>query len=301
MRIAIAGSSGLIGTRLVQSLRSKGHTIVRMVRNKAKPGRQQIGIFWEPETNYINPENLEDFDAIINLCGEKIASFNPFESPSELIRSSRISTNLLLSRVIYKLKKPPRYFITASAYGYYKTSGKDNIFITEDSEPGRNFLSQLAMEWEEASIFYKNDKTKVINLRLGNVLGRDSIFLKTMANLIKLRIKNIGNGDQSWPWVGIEDVLGVIEFILESNYLEGAINVVSPEITTAKKFMKTISFKKNKKGFISLPSFLIRFSTNKLSQHAILNNYPIKPNVLLSNNYNFKIPTLRDACDKYLV
>ena len=300
MRIAIAGSSGLIGSKLVLSLRSKGHTVVRIVRSKADAGREQSGIFWEPSTNYINPSNLENFDSVINLCGKKIASFNPFEAPSELIRSSRIYTNLLLSRVISKLNNPPKYFITASAYGFYKASGLDNNILTEDSKPGSGFLSQLAMEWEESSRFYQNSKTKIINLRLGNVLDKESIFLKIMTKLSKLRIRSIGSGNQAWPWISIEDVIGIIEFILDSNYLEGPINVVSPQLTTANEFLQAISEKINSKGYVSLPSLLIKYSTNKLSQHALLNNYPLSPRILTVNNYNFKIPTIKDAVNTYL-
>tara|TARA_B110000438_G_scaffold77795_1_gene77972 strand:- start:312 stop:1214 length:903 start_codon:yes stop_codon:yes gene_type:complete len=300
MRIAVAGSSGLIGTKLVQSLRSKGHTVVRIVRVKADIGKDQVGIFWEPETNYINPDNLENFDSIINLCGEKIASFNPFKAPSQSIRSSRISTNLLISRIISKLNNPPRYFIAASAYGYYKASNIDNNLITEDSAPGNGFLSQLAMEWEEASRFYQTPYTKIINLRLGNVLDKKSIFLKTLSKLSKLKIKSIGDGEQSWPWVSIDDVVGVVEFIINSNYLEGPINVVSPQLTSAEEFMQTISRKINTKGYIKLSSLIIKITTNNLTEKILLNNYPITPTKLTINNYNFKIPSLKEAVNEYL-
>ncbi|NEB71970.1 NAD-dependent epimerase/dehydratase family protein, partial [Streptomyces fulvissimus] len=36
MRIAVAGSSGLIGTALTTSLRADGHEVVRLVRRPAR-------------------------------------------------------------------------------------------------------------------------------------------------------------------------------------------------------------------------------------------------------------------------
>ena len=97
MKIAIAGSHGLIGNSLVTHLRKSKNNVERIVRSK-----DQNGIFWDPETNYINHENLENCDVIINLCGEKIASLNPFFNNRNNLISSRVSTNLLLSKTLAK-------------------------------------------------------------------------------------------------------------------------------------------------------------------------------------------------------
>ena len=117
MKIAIAGSHGIIGTYLVNDLRLKNHIVTRIVRSK-----DSAGIFWDPVTNYINQDNLESLDIIINLCGNNITSINPLSINKELVYSSRVGTSLLLSRVISKLKNPPKYFVSASACGIYKSS-----------------------------------------------------------------------------------------------------------------------------------------------------------------------------------
>ena len=117
MKIAIAGSHGIIGTYLVNDLRQKNHIVTRIVRSK-----DSAGIFWDPVTNYINQDKLESLDIIINLCGNNITSINPLSINKELVYSSRVGTSLLLSRVISKLKNPPKYFVSASACGIYKSS-----------------------------------------------------------------------------------------------------------------------------------------------------------------------------------
>ena len=117
MKIAIAGSHGLIGTNLVTHFRKSNNNVSRIVRSK-----EQNGIYWNPVTGYINHENLEGYDVIINLCGEKIASLNPFFKNKSNLISSRVTTNMILSKTIAKLNNPPKFFITASATGIYKPS-----------------------------------------------------------------------------------------------------------------------------------------------------------------------------------
>ena len=223
MKIAIAGSHGLIGTNLVTYFRKSNNNVTRIVRSK-----EQNGIYWDPETGYINHENLEGCDVIINLCGEKIASLNPFFKNKSKLISSRVNTNLILSKTIAKLKNPPKFFITASATGIYKPSKRR---ITESSKFNRGFLAQLALEWEEASKFYSNNKTKIINLRLGQVISHDSFYFKALSNISKyMKISSFGNGRQRWPWVSIDDINEAIEFIIESGQIEGAVNVTNPNL-----------------------------------------------------------------------
>jgi len=212
MKIAIAGSHGLIGTNLVTHFRKLNNNVTRIVRSK-----DQNGIYWDPRTGYINHENLDGYDVIINLCGEKIASLNPFFKNKNNLISSRVNTNLILSKTIAKLNNPPKFFITASATGIYKPSKRR---ITESSKFNQGFLAQLALEWEEASKFYSNDKTKIINLRLGQVISSDSFYFKAMSNISKyMKISSFGNGRQRWPWVSINDINKSIDFIIESKIL----------------------------------------------------------------------------------
>ncbi|MBM01376.1 MAG: hypothetical protein CL762_01460 [Chloroflexi bacterium] len=280
MKIAISGSHGLIGTYLVNDLRLKNHSVTRIVREK-----NIAGIFWDPTTNYINQNKLEAFDIIINLCGNKISSFNPFYVNHDPIYSSRIDTNLLLSRVISRLKNPPKYFISASACGIYNSTNDD---ITEDGIYGQGFLTQLALDWEEASRFYTTPKTKIINLRFGQVISKESPFLTIMKNLISYsKVSSIGNGKQHWPWVSINDVIGIMNFIINSNSLEGPINIVSPQKVTSKEFLNKLSQAIKTRPFLKIPSQAIKLLTNNLTGQILLNDYPVVPEKLKYNNYNF--------------
>ena len=273
MKIAIAGSHGLIGTNLVTHFRKSNNNVSRIVRSK-----EQNGIYWNPVTGYINHENLEGYDVIINLCGEKIASLNPFFKNKSNLISSRVTTNMILSKTIAKLNNPPKFFITASATGIYKPSKRR---IIESSNFNQGFLAQLALEWEEASKFYCKEKTKIINLRFGQVISSDSFYFKSISNISKyMKISSFGNGRQRWPWVSINDINEAIDFIIESNQIEGAVNLTNPNLLSCKEILKIFSTYNNSSNFIRIPKIFIKLSTNIYSREILLNDYPVFPEKL---------------------
>ena len=286
MKIAIAGSHGLIGNNLVTYFRKSNNQVYRIVRSK-----DQNGIFWDPSTGYINHEKLENFDVIINLCGARIASLNPFFKNNEELRNSRVTTNLILSKTIAKLKNPPRYFISASATGIYSPSKRR---ITETSKLNNGFLAQLALEWEEASRFFDNEKTKIVNLRLGQVISNESFYYKALLNITKfMKISRFGNGRQRWPWISIDDVIGAINFIIETGQIEGAVNVSNPNLLSCKETLKIFASKNNTFNLFRIPKIFIKLSTNKYSEEILLNDYPVFPEKLIASGYAFKDKDLR--------
>ena len=292
MNIAVAGSHGLIGNNLVTFFRKSNNNVSRIVRTK-----EQNGIFWDPHTGYINHEKLENYDVIINLCGEKIASLNPFFKNRDKLIQSRVNTNLLLSKTINKLKNPPKYFISASAAGIYAPSRKK---ITESSNLNQGFLSQLALEWEEASRFFDNNKTKIVNLRFGQIISEKSFYYNVISNVSKyLKISRFGNGKQRWPWISIDDALSAIEFIIETDQIEGPVNVASPKLLSCKEFLRIFSSKNNSFNFIRIPKLLIKLSTNKYSEEILLNDYPIFPEKLISSGFSFKDADLGDYISNF--
>ena len=287
MKIAIAGSHGLIGTNLVTHFRKSNNNVSRIVRSK-----EQNGIYWNPVTGYINHENLEGYDVIINLCGEKIASLNPFFKNKSNLISSRVTTNMILSKTIAKLNNPPKFFITASATGIYKPSKRR---IIESSNFNQGFLAQLALEWEEASKFYCKEKTKIINLRFGQVISSDSFYFKSISNISKyMKISSFGNGRQRWPWVSINDINEAIDFIIESNQIEGAVNLTNPNLLSCKEILKIFSTYNNSSNFIRIPKIFIKLSTNIYSREILLNDYPVFPEKLLNSGFVFKENSLEN-------
>src|SRR6201986_5017996 len=67
--VAIAGSSGLIGSALAAALRAADHPVLRIVRRTPANSDE---LHWNPESGDFYPEALVDVDAVVNLCGVNI-------------------------------------------------------------------------------------------------------------------------------------------------------------------------------------------------------------------------------------
>ena len=86
MRIAVSGSSGLIGTALVRALRADGHDVVRLVRREPQ-GPDETR--WDP-SGQIDAAALEGLDAVVHLAGAGIGDRRWSESYKTELRDSRL-------------------------------------------------------------------------------------------------------------------------------------------------------------------------------------------------------------------
>ncbi len=118
MRIAVAGSSGLIGNALVNSLRAAGHTVTRLVRREARADDE---FSWDPETIGVPPESLDGVEAVVSLGGVGVGDGRWTGRFKQELRDSRITPTELLAEAVRDLGIPT--FVSASATGYYGNTG----------------------------------------------------------------------------------------------------------------------------------------------------------------------------------
>jgi len=69
MRVAVTGSSGLIGSALVGQLKQEGHSVIRIVRRKPISSEEAQ---WDPVTGTVDLQALESVDAIVHLAGANV-------------------------------------------------------------------------------------------------------------------------------------------------------------------------------------------------------------------------------------
>ena len=76
MRIAVTGSTGLIGTALVAALRGGGHRVIRLVRRMPA---SEDEIAWDPlaPTGGLARGALDGLDAAVHLAGANVAAAGP--------------------------------------------------------------------------------------------------------------------------------------------------------------------------------------------------------------------------------
>src|SRR5215467_3945388 len=190
MKIAVTGSTGLVGSSLVPLLTSTGHEVIRMTR----PSR------WDAEKGTVDPAALAGIDALIHLAGENIAAGRWTAARKARIRDSRMKGTKLIAESLAKLQRPPQVMISASAIGYYGNRG--NEILREESVPGTGFLPDVCRQWEAATDPATRKGIRVVHLRIGVVLSKNGGALPKMLFPFKIGIGGkIGSGKQYWSWV----------------------------------------------------------------------------------------------------
>ena len=140
MRLAITGSTGLVGSEVVTVLSAAGHEVVRLVRRVPAPGEKAVR--WDPVKREVDAAGVEGFDAVVHLAGENIASGRWNVARKAAIRDSRVNGTRFLCEILAGLARPPKTLVCASAIGYYGDRGAD--VLSEESLPERDFSPRSA-------------------------------------------------------------------------------------------------------------------------------------------------------------
>ncbi len=277
MKILLFGGTGFIGRHLVAHLSQNGHNVVIVSRNKE-------------HLEELIPES-ESY-GIINLAGESIQKSRWTKKQKEAILTSRITVTRRIVTMISNVKQKPEVFINASAVGYYGTS--ENRVYTEESPSGDEFLASVCLAWEKVAL-EASDFTRVVITRLGVVLGKDGGALPKMMLPYRFFAGGmVGSGKQWVPWVHIDDVTGLMRFILEKPLLSGPINVTAPSPLRMKDFSKVLSKTLKKPNLIPVPSFALRLALGEMASLLLLGQR-VTSKKAVDHGYRFHFPLLEEA------
>jgi len=289
-QVVIAGATGFLGTALVTELERNGMTVRRLRRHSAGDARD---IVWHPERDELDPAALEDVDAIVNLAGEPIAQRWTSEKKTA-IRDSRIQATSLLSKTICRLQRRPRLFLSGSAIGIYGDRGDEEL--DEDSSPGRGFLAKTAIAWEGSAEAATSASTRVLALRTGVVLNPEGGALARMLLPYKLGLGGrIGSGKQWMSWIGREDWVRAVLFLLRSSTLRGPVNLVAPGPVPNAGFTKTLARVLGRPTLGVVPAFLVDLLFGEMGRETLLGSQRIHPRRLMEAGFQFAHPTLESA------
>ena len=301
--ILITGSQGLIGSSLIPLLTNiGGHKITRLVRkinnnnmySRSTTNKEdKKSIFWYPEYDKLDHNELEGFDIIIHLAGENI--FGRWtDIKKQRIFNSRVGSTKLLAKSLTKLSNPPSLLICASAIGYY--GDRPNEYITEDSIPGKGFLSEVCQKWEKATQDVTEIGIRVVNTRFGVVLTPKGGILQKLLSPFKLGLGiTIGNKDQYISWVSIEDVVKSIFYSITNTSIKGPVNVVSPKPITNLEFSDTLKKIFNPKLSMSINQNIPKLIYGEMSKEVLSTNTYVIPKRLISTGYKFFDSELEDS------
>ncbi|MGH7451142.1 MAG: TIGR01777 family oxidoreductase, partial [bacterium] len=236
MNILVTGSTGMIGTALIDFLKARGHRVTRLVRALAQSSEPSVR--WDPSAGVLHANEIEGCDAAVHLAGESIAGGRWTTAQKTKIRDSRVQGTTLLTETLAKLKQPPKVLVSASAIGYYGHRGDE--ILHEESPPGTGFLPATCVAWEKAADPARQKGIRVVHPRLGIILSSKGGALAKMLLPFKLGVGGImGNGKQYWSWVSLDDVIDAIHHAIVTESVKGPMNVVAPRAVTNYEFTKT--------------------------------------------------------------
>jgi uncharacterized protein len=290
LNVLVSGSTGLVGSALVPALTNQGHRVVRLTR-PGGAGDDAVG--WDPSTATIDAARLRGIDAVVHLAGENIVGrWTPAKKAR--IRDSRVKGTRLLAGTIAELSTPPKVMVSMSATGYYGDRG--NELLREESAPGTNFLAGVCQEWEAAAQPAREAGVRVVHPRVGIVLSPQGGALGTTLPIFKLGGGGrIGSGNQYWPWVAIEDVVGTILHCLATEPLEGPVNVAVYDPPTNAQYTRTLGRVLNRPTILPLLAPAARLMLGQVADELLLASQRVEPAKLRGSGYEFRYPELEGA------
>lgn len=295
MKVLLTGSSGLIGSALIESLGANGHQAIRLLRNNVAEGSPS----WDPENGTIDLADVREIAAVIHLAGDNIAEGRWNDRKKGRILNSRVSGTKLLVESLATSDHKPRVIVSASAVGVYGDRGEE--LVDETSEPGNGFLADVCKQWEGAAASAVDAGIRMANVRLGVVLSTAGGALKRMLLPFRMGLGGvIGSGRQYMSWVSIDDVVEIIQHAIANDSLQGPVNGVSPNPVSNRDFTKALGRVLHRPTICSMPAFVARLAFGEMANELLLASTRATPRKLTDSGYKFRHPELEEALEHLL-
>lgn len=286
MRVVVAGSSGLIGSALVEALRRDGHDVARLVRRRPSASDE---FEWNPQAGIVDSAALRRADAVVNLCGAGIGDRRWSGSYKQILRDSRLAPTDVLARTVVEAEIP--VLVNGSAIGYYGDTG-DRI-VDERSPAGGGFLAQLCRDWEAATAPARDAGARVVSLRTATVLSPHGGMLGRLRPLYSLGLGGrLGSGRQYLSWVSLADEVAAIEFALTHDDVRGPVDLCAPEPVTNSQFNSAMSRAARRPAPWIVPGIALSALIGEFAREAILTGQRAVPTALERAGFAFRHATI---------
>jgi len=290
MKIAMTGSSGLIGSELARRFEAAGHEVVRIRHGSESDPNAQ----WNPEAGWLREGVLDGVEAVVHLAGTSIDKGRWSASHQESVRKSRIEGARLLVEAMRAMPEGerPQVFVTSSAVGYYGNRGDERL--TEGSSRGTGFLADVCADWEAEAFKAEELGVRVVAVRSGVVIR--SLF-RLMLMPFKLGLGgNLGSGKQYFAWATLEDTARIYEYVVGNESISGVVNAVGPQEVTNAEFTKAMGRALRRPTLFPVPGFGIKLIMGgEKAEETALISQRVVPQALLDAGFEFSYSGIDEA------
>lgn len=290
MRIAITGSTGLIGSALTRALRADGHEVVRLVRRE--PAGQDEAR-WDPERRYVDVKGLTGCDAVVHLAGAGVGARRWTAAYKKQIRDSRVLGTAAIAEAVAALDTPPRVLVCGTAVGFYGDTGDRPV--DESAPPGEGFLADLCQAWEDAAAPAQAAGTRTAFARTGLVVARQGGAWGRLFPLYKAGLGGrLGDGRQYWSFISLHDEIAALRHIIDTRELSGPVNLTAPEPLTNRDINAAMGRVLHRPAVFAVPAPVIRIVLGEFAGD-VLGSQRVIPQRLLDSGFAFAFPRIDEA------
>ncbi|KMO97030.1 TIGR01777 family oxidoreductase [Streptomyces roseus] len=287
MRIAITGSSGLIGQALLRSLRADGHEVVRFVRRTPSVPEEAE---WDPRRGYVDPTGLAGCGAVVHLAGAGVGDHRWTDAYKKEIRDSRVAGTDAIARAIAALDAPPAVLVSGSAIGYYGDTG--DRAVDEDAPAGQGFLPEVCVEWEAAAAPARAAGVRTVFARTGLVVAAGGGAWGRLFPIFKAGLGGrLGDGRQYWSFISLRDEIAALRHAIDTPGLSGPLNLTAPEPVTNQEVTAAMGRVLNRPTLFPVPAPALRLALGEFAGD-VLGSQRVRPARLLESGFTFRDPDI---------
>lgn len=296
--ILITGVTGLVGARLAGALASDGVRVAGVSRDPTGAQRRVPSLArahaWTTDAP-IPPEALEGVRAIVHLAGESVAG-RWTAAHKRAIRESRVEgTRRVVDAIAARApRERPRVLVSASAIGYYGDTGERDVIESDPPATG-DFLAEVCVAWEREARRATELGVRVVTPRIGLVMARQGGALERMRPLFAAGLGGaLGSGAQWWPWIHVDDVVGILRHAIDRDDLEGPVDATAPSPVRQREFAAVLARVMRRPALLPTPALALRAVLGEFADE-VLGSRKVLPRRALETGYRFRFPELEPA------
>jgi uncharacterized protein (TIGR01777 family) len=296
VKVLVSGASGFIGSALCDSLLVRGDTVVGLTRDPKRARSANPSIqwhAWEPTLERPPAAAFEGVDAVVNLLGEKINQRWTEEAKRRIMESRRTGTHNLVG-AIAGLQRKPKVLVNQSAIGFYGDRGAS--LVDESSEGGEGYDADVVRAWEKAAREVEATGVRLVIVRTGHVLDPGDGFLAALLRPFKLGLGGpLAGGAQYVSWIHVDDEVGILEWAIGNENVDGVVNATAPNPVTNKAFSKALGKALGRPAVLPVPGVTLDLMYGKEFGKVLRGGQRVMPRRAIDLGYEFKYVEVDEA------